>query len=327
MEVKSYYSLNLNNNYNEDGNNKPFSFLEFNNVVNSQYVVPITETIGKGGSGSGSDGSGHMKMKFQLNMNVERSYDNSNSCNNVSNTNSNINNSNSILADIEKNFKANDISSSSSHHQTQRKSSIHHHHDKKEQITYQFTQDTFKQPKRPSSPTNPTTTHNTKPSSSPQTLSSIITSIKSTDPTAYTPILLPFTTPPQQQQQSPPLLDDSIYLLQFPRQIPINLPLQYKIKKEETITDEPQYDTNGYLIQPEYQNVFKQLPNHTLLGKLTLYKSGKLTLTMGNVTFRLTEGIKAKFAQQLSIINTTNNKAYILGEVINKKLIVIIFKY
>jgi hypothetical protein len=306
-------------NINEDRNNKPFSFLEFNNVVNSQYVVPTTEMIGQGEKGS-NDESGHMKMKFHPNLNVARSYDNGNSSNNVSNTN--INNSNSILVDIEKNFKANDISSSSSHHQTQRKSSIHHHHDKKEQITYQFTQDTFKHPKRPSSPSNPTNT-NTKPSSSPQTLSSIITSIKSTDPTAYTPILLPFTTPTPQQQQSPPLLDDSIYLLQFPRQIPINLPLQDKIKKEETITDEPQYDTNGYLIQPEYQNIFKQLPNHTSLGKLTLYKSGKIKITIGNVTFHVTEGIKTKFAQQLSIINTTDNKAYILGEVINKKLIVI----
>lgn len=317
-------------NTNEDRNNKPFSFLEFNNVVNSQYVVPTTEMIGQGEKGSnisGSDKSGHMKMKFHPNLNVARSYDNgnSNSSINVSNTNININNSNSILADIEKNFKANDISlSSSSHHQTQRKSSIHHHHDKKEQITYQFTQDTFKHPKRPSSPSNPTNTNtNTKPSSSPQTLFSIITSIKSTDPTAYTPILLPFTTPTPQQQQSPPLLDDSIYLLQFPRQIPINLPLQDKIKKEETITDEPQYDNNGYLIQPEYQNIFKQLPNHTSLGKLTLYKSGKLKLTIGNVTFHITEGIKTKFAQQLAIVNTTDNKAYILGEVINKKLIVI----
>ena len=308
-------------NINEDRNNKPFSFLEFNNVVNSQYVVPITEMIGQGEKGS-NDESGHMKMKFHPNLNVARSYDNGNSSSNVSNTNINNSNSNSILVDIEKNFKANDISSSSSHHQTQRKSSIHHHHDKKEQITYQFTQDTFKHPKRPSSPTNPTNP-NTKPSSSPQTLSSIITSIKSTDPTAYTPILLPFTTPSPQQQQSPPLLDDSIYLLQFPRQIPINLPLQDKIKKEETITDEPQYDNNGYLIQPEYQNIFKQLPNHTSLGKLTLYKSGKLKLTIGNVTFRITEGIKTKFAQQLAIVNTTDNKAYILGEVINKKLIVI----
>ena len=309
-------------NNNEDRNNKPFSFLEFNNVVNSQYVVPTTEMIGQGEKGS-NDESGHMKMKFHPNLNVARSYDNGNSSSNVSNTNININNSNSILVDIEKNFKANDISSSSSHHQTQRKSSIHHHHDKKEQITYQFTQDTFKHPKRPSSPINPTNNNNTKPSSSPQTLSSIITSIKSTDPTAYTPILLPFTTPSPQQQQSPPLLDDSIYLLQFPRQIPINLPLQDKIKKEETITDEPQYDNNGYLIQPEYQNIFKQLPNHTSLGKLTLYKSGKLKLTIGNVTFRITEGIKTKFAQQLAIVNTTDNKAYILGEVINKKLIVI----
>jgi hypothetical protein len=285
----------------------------------------ITQGGDKSGNGCGNDGSGYMKMKFQPNLNVARSYDNCNSNNNVSNTNIN-NNSNNILADIEKNFKANDPSSSS--HQTQRKSSIHHHHDKKEQITYQFTQDTFKHPKRPSSPnnnTNPSTTHN-KPSSTPQTLSSIITSLKSTDPTAYTPILLPFTTPPASQQQpssSPSFQNDSIYLFQFPRQIPLNIPLQSKLKKDETLTDEPQYDSNGYLIQPEYQNIFTQIPNHTPLGKLTLYKSGKHKLTIGNVTFIITEGIKTKFAQQLAIINSITNKAYILGEVINKKLIVI----
>ena len=315
-------------NNNEDRNNKPFSFLEFHNVVNSQY--PTNEMTSQSDNSSNacrSNGSVHMKMKFQPNLNVARSYDNNNiNINNVSNAYTNSNNNNtSILADIEKNFKTNNTSSS---HQTQRKSSIHHH-DKKEQITYQFTQDTFKQHKRPSSPNNnnnntsSATIHNkqSKTSSTPQTLSSIITNIKSTDPTAYTPILLPFTTPTQQHEQ--PLLDDSIYLFQFPRQIPFNIPLQDKIKKEETITDEPQYDSNGYLIQPEYQNVFKQLPNHTRLGKLTLYKSGKLKLNLGNVNFTITEGIKTKFAQELAIVNTNDNKAYILGEVVNKKLIVI----
>ena len=301
-------------NNNEDRNNKPFSFLEFNNVVNSQYA-PTTAQEDNGHSRS--DANAHTKMKFQPNLNVARTYDNVSNANTHTGTNNNNNsNSNGILADIEKNFKQSVTTNASQ--QTQRKPSTHHH-DKKDQITYQFTQDTFKQHKRPSSPNT-----SLKPSktSAPQTLSSIITALKSNDPTAYTPILLPFTAP-SQQQPSPPLLEDSVYLFQFPRQIPLNIPLQDKIKKEETVTDEPQYDSNGYLIQAEYQNVFKQLNKHTHLGKLTLYKSGKLKLSLGNVKFNITEGIKTKFAQEIAVVNASDNKAYVLGEIINKKLIVI----
>lgn len=118
--------------------------------------------------------------------------------------------------------------------------------------------------------------------------------------------------------------EDNLFLFQFPRQIPINLEIQEKEKLEETLNEEPSYDTNGYLIKPEFKNVFNELPKNTRLGKLKIFKSGKVKMQIGDTLFDVIPGTNTKFVQQAAVMtNKESNQAYILGNVTNKKLVVI----
>ena len=120
------------------------------------------------------------------------------------------------------------------------------------------------------------------------------------------------------------LNEDNLFLFQFPRQIPINLEIQEKEKLEETLNEEPSYDANGYLIKPEFKNVFNELPKNTRLGKLKIFKSGKVKMQIGDTLFDVIPGTNTKFVQQAAVMtNKESNQAYILGNVTNKKLVVI----
>ena len=166
-----------------------------------------------------------------------------------------------------------------------------------------------------------------------------INNIKKKDPDAYIPILLPFGLENKNQnnkkttkdeiynlnnnEEENELNEDNIFVVQFPRQIPINSENQEKIKIEENENDEPLYDDNGYLIQPEFKNVFKEIPKNSKLGKLKIYKSGKVKMEIGNVLFDVIPGNFVKFAQQISIIKSDKNQVFLLGKSNSKKLIVI----
>ena len=52
--------------------------------------------------------------------------------------------------------------------------------------------------------------------------------------------------------------EENLFLFQFPRQIPLKVDLQEKEKLEETLNEEPSFDQNGYLIKPEFKNVFRR---------------------------------------------------------------------
>lgn len=164
-------------------------------------------------------------------------------------------------------------------------------------------------------------------------LATAINAIKSKDSTAYVPIILPFKDSTEEKKINTSkdiimtdegLKEDDLYLFQFPRQIPIDIFLQEKEKYEETSNEEPQYDSKGYLIKPEFQNVFKELPKNTSLGKLRVYKSGKVKMQIGDVLFDIVPGINTKFAQEISVItNEEFNQAYLLGKINQRKLIAV----
>lgn len=167
-------------------------------------------------------------------------------------------------------------------------------------------------------------------------IESIIKNIKDKEPMAYTPILLPFLCEEDNKFKNEDnirneffnkdnnLNENRIYIIQFPRQIPIkNLHNQIKTKEEENVIEEPNYDENGFLITPEFKNSFKEIKNNTVIGKMVVYKCGKVKMKMGEINFDINQGSLAKFAQQTAIIPSDgNNQAFLLVSPYNRKLIV-----
>ena len=115
-----------------------------------------------------------------------------------------------------------------------------------------------------------------------------------------------------------------LFVFQFPRQIPIkDLKNQIKIKEEENVNEEPKKDKNGFLISPEFENSFQEINNKTVIGKLVIMKSGKVKIKMGDIYFDVNQGSLTKFAQFATVITgNKDNQAFILGQPLNKKLIV-----
>ena len=162
-------------------------------------------------------------------------------------------------------------------------------------------------------------------------IETILSEIKGEDPQAYIPITLPFEKDKKKEKTLKEELiengDDNqnkFFIFQFPRQIPIkDLKKQIEIKEQENIKEEPKYDKNGFLQSPEFTNSFKEIKDNTVLGKLVIMKSGKIKIKMGDIYFDINQGSLTKFAQYSTIITEDEeNQAYILGQPLNKKLIV-----
>jgi len=156
-------------------------------------------------------------------------------------------------------------------------------------------------------------------------IESIINDIKEKDPKAYVPIVLPFKEEHSEKNLKEELnKENSLFIFQFPRQIPIkDLPMQTKAKEEENVNEEPNYDENGFLISQEFKNSFQELKDNTTIGKLVIMKSGKIKIKMGDIYLDIHEGSLTKFAQYSAIVTgNDDNQAFILGQPLNKKLIV-----
>ena len=156
-------------------------------------------------------------------------------------------------------------------------------------------------------------------------IESIINDIKEKDPKAYVPIVLPFKEEHSEKNLKEELnKENSLFIFQFPRQIPIkDLPMQTKAKEEENVNEEPNYDENGFLISQEFKNSFQELKDNTTIGKLVIMKSGKIKIKMGDIYFDINEGSLTKFAQYSAIVTgNDDSQAFILGQPLNKKLIV-----
>ena len=152
-------------------------------------------------------------------------------------------------------------------------------------------------------------------------LLSAINNLKLKDPNAYLPTTLPFKTL-EDESKTLDLNENDVYLFQLPRIIPTNLESQRKLKEEELDVEEPTYDQHGFLIKNNFENVLKTLPKNSALGKLKIYKSGKLKMQIGNTIYDVTAGINCKFAQELGVIFPKTQEAFFLGKIREKKLIV-----
>ena len=156
-------------------------------------------------------------------------------------------------------------------------------------------------------------------------IESIINDIREKDPKAYVPIVLPFEEEESKKNLKEELnKENNLFIFQFPRQIPIkDLPLQTKAKEEENVNEEPNYDENGFLISQEFKNSFQELKDNTTIGKLVIMKSGKIKIKMGDIYFDINEGSLTKFAQYSAIVTgNDDSQAFLLGQPLNKKLIV-----
>ena len=107
----------------------------------------------------------------------------------------------------------------------------------------------------------------------------------------------------------------------MPRIIPYDLEVQEKVKNEEIINDEPQFDQNGFLIKSGFSNVFNSIKSNMKLGKIKFYKSGKIKMEIGNCLFDVNGGVTSKFAQEVSLYSEDTDEIVFLGKVNDKKVV------
>lgn len=155
------------------------------------------------------------------------------------------------------------------------------------------------------------------------------------DTTSYLPMTLPFKNAADLEinneniardllNEDGQLNENNLLLFQFPRAIPINIESQLKTKKEEieNATEEPVFDSHGFLVKNEFENVFKSLPLNSKLGKLKIFKSGKIKMQIGDNLFDVNPGIQCKFAQELVLISPNASETVFLGSIKENRLII-----
>ena len=309
-------------------NQNTFSFIELDKLINQNYSSNQDEQTKKFSSLITPKESKikEQKLKFEPNSNVARI--------NLYEKKENLN----ILEQKDKNKEKTDIINNiTKNFKDAEKMNIKENKKKKEikinkEVTYKFNPNedinmsdkALPHPKKEKKKTNP----------EEYGILNAIKNIKKKDPDSYVPILLPFglnkeeknnkkTTKDEIYLNNNELNENNIFVIQFPKQIPIKSENQEKQKMEENNNDEPMYDDNGYLIQPEFKNIFKEIPKYSNLGKLKIFKSGKVKMEFGNVLFDVIPGSFVKFAQQASVVKNDNKQTFLLGKVNSKKLIVI----
>ena len=309
-------------------NQNTFSFIELDKLINQNYSSNQDEQTKKFSSLITPKESKikEQKLKFEPNSNVARI--------NLYEKKENLN----ILEQKDKNKEKTDIINNiTKNFKDAEKMNIKENKKKKEikinkEVTYKFNPNedinmsdkALPHPKKEKKKTNP----------EEYGILNAIKNIKKKDPDSYVPILLPFglnkeesnnkkTTKDEIYLNNNELNENNIFVIQFPKQIPIKSENQEKQKMEENNNDEPMYDDNGYLIQPEFKNIFKEIPKYSNLGKLKIFKSGKVKMEFGNVLFDVIPGSFVKFAQQASVVKNDNKQTFLLGKINSKKLIVI----
>jgi DNA-directed RNA polymerase III subunit RPC4 len=159
-----------------------------------------------------------------------------------------------------------------------------------------------------------------------------INKLKEKDPTMYFPTTLPFVHPEEDAEdyytakeimnENGSLKENDILFFQFPRLLPVDLDIQKKLLNDEIDPAESEYDPNGFLIKNEFENMFKSIPNNTKIGKLKIFKSGKVKLQIGENLYDISAGINCKFAQEYAVVSQDTHEAIFLGKAQDKKLVV-----
>lgn len=72
--------------------------------------------------------------------------------------------------------------------------------------------------------------------------------------------------------------------------------------------------------RPGFKNNINQLPRG-IMGKLFVYKSGKVILKAGDIKYDVSQGMPCGFLQHAAVIDTDNRKVYDLGT-LQKRMIV-----
>ena len=158
----------------------------------------------------------------------------------------------------------------------------------------------------------------------------IINNLRNKDQTGYYPTTLPFKLNDNEESNiikdlinnKGNLNENDIFLFQMPRIIPYNLEVQERVKNEEIINDEPQFDHNGFLIRSGFSNSFNSMKSNMKLGKIKFYKSGKIKMEIGNNLFDVNGGVTSKFAQEVSLYSEDTDELVFLGKINDKKVIV-----
>jgi len=117
------------------------------------------------------------------------------------------------------------------------------------------------------------------------------------------------------------IIENEYFMVQFPKFMPLNKELQKKMKNDELDNEEPIYDSMGFLITKDFENIFKTIPNNNNLGKLKIYKSGKVKLQIGENLFDINTGIKTNFSQEFAVLSKQSKELFILGNIKNKNLV------
>ena len=314
-------------------NQNTFSFIELDKLINQNYSSNKEEHNKKFSSliTPNETKNKEQKLKFEPNSNVARININEKDENQDIQEQKDKNKEKSdIIIDITKNFKGEE-----SLIKKVEKMNIKENKKKKEinkEVTYKYNPNEDINMSDKALPHSKKEKKKTNPEE--YGILNAIKNIKKKDPDSYVPILLPFglnkeesnnkkTTKDEIYLNNNELNENNIFVIQFPKQIPIKSEEKKKQKMEENNNDEPMYDDNGYLIQPEFKNVFKEIPKYSNLGKLKIFKSGKVKMEFGNVLFDVIPGSFIKFAQQASIIKKDNKQTFLLGKINSKKLIVI----
>ena len=307
-------------------NNQNFSFIELDKLINENYSMNQSQKSKKYSSLiiPNEKENKSQKLKFEPNLNISRIQINEND--KSTNKQEQQKDKNDIIIDITKNFEGEKSLIKIENKKDKKK-------DNNKEITYKFNPNEGINLSDKALP-HPKKEKKKKINPEEYSILNAINNIKKKDPDAYIPILLPFglenknqnnkkTTKDEIYLNNNELNENNIFVIQFPKQIPIKSENQEKQKMEENNNDEPMYDDNGYLIQPEFKNVFKEIPKYSNLGKLKIYKSGKVKMEFGNVLFDVIPGSFVKFAQQASVVKNDNKQTFLLGKVNSKKLIVI----
>lgn len=108
------------------------------------------------------------------------------------------------------------------------------------------------------------------------------------------------------------LKENEPFLIQFPRILPFEIKDKDKDNKGKNENEEKE--------EKPYVNPFEVIENNSKIGKLKIYKSGKMKMEIGNILFDVTQGIKNTFIQEILLEKDTN--AYILSRIKPEKLIV-----
>ncbi|KAG5363779.1 DNA-directed RNA polymerase III subunit RPC4 [Yarrowia sp. B02] len=113
-------------------------------------------------------------------------------------------------------------------------------------------------------------------------------------------------------------LEQKLYLFQLPPIIP-----SFKAKeeeKEEVEEKDKDKEEDVEIVEETETEETNGLPEGQV-GNLRLHKSGKLTMVIGDVVMDVTQGVPAKFLQDIVVCSAEEKQAYLIGQVKRKMVV------